>query len=127
MCNACFTSQPLKRHLYSCQCFFDSIFPQLALPNTENLPPSAFEAGCYLLIAAYVALSLLLPVLFVLLRASVSAIVSVPKTTVHEDGHFMFRESKIGMPYDRVVAPPSSNPIILEQLQQTQLRRPVFF
>lgn len=54
-------------------------------------------------------LSLLVPIICILCRFGVSAIVSMPKAPINKNRYVLIKENKIGMPFNIVVASPSGN------------------
>lgn len=75
----------------------------------------------------HVALSLLCPVFFVLLRTCVPAIVAVPKAAVNKKRNAFAQKDEIRMTFDRVSPSPTRDPVLMENLNQREFRRSILF
>ena len=75
----------------------------------------------------HVPLALFLPIFLMIGRASVSAVMPMPETTVHKHSDFLLWEHEIWMPFYRVVSPPACNPVLLEYFNQPQFCGLVLF
>ena len=69
---------------------------------------------------------LFLPILLMIDRASVSAIMSMPDAAVHKHGNLFLWEHEIGMALYWVVSPPTGDSVLLEYFNQPQFRGLVF-
>ena len=75
----------------------------------------------------HVPLALFLPILLMIDRASVSAIMSMPEAAVHKHGNLFLWEHEIGMALYWVVSPPTCDSVLLEYFNQPQFRGLVLF
>lgn len=104
------------------------IFPlQFTFPNSQYCPISRYEHICYFLIMFHVPLTLFLPILPMVDRASISAVVPMPEATVHEYSDFLLRKYKIRVAFYRVIPPPAFDSVLLKYFNQSQFGRLVLF
>ena len=76
---------------------------------------------------SHIALSLFNPILSVICGAGISAIMSMPKTSVYEYSDFLIKENKIRMSFNFIISSPARYSILLENLYQLKFRRLVIF
>jgi hypothetical protein len=67
---------------------------QFALPNRDNVPASSAQRYSHLIVSELVALDLTLPPIRAC-RSSIPTLMTVPKTTMNEDGDSMFMQDDI--------------------------------
>ncbi len=65
---------------------------------------------------SYVFLSLSFPVFSVIRRSSISAIMSMPKTSIYKNGDAFFKEDEIGVSFYFVISSPGSYVMFCEVL-----------
>jgi hypothetical protein len=69
---------------------------QFALPNRDNVPASSAQRYSYLIVSELVALDLTLPPIRACRSSTkIPTLMTVPKTTMNEDGDSMFRQDEI--------------------------------
>ena len=71
----------------------------------------------------YIPFPFLLPILLVICRTGVPAIMPMPETAVYKYRYFLFRKHKIGMAFDRIISPPASDTILFEYFNQAKFCR----
>ena len=101
--------------------FRDLLFFDVALPDPHDLPAFLREGFRDGLVSLFVALDFLLPVIKVIARGHVATVVSMPETSVREEGKAQFWKHKIGMPHNLHAAPPTRDLARLEYLDQAHL------
>ena len=90
--------------------FFD-----LAFPYPNHIPPYSGKVFRYLLVSPNGSFPLFCPILFVLLRASIPEVVTIPETPIGKNDGFQFGESEIRFPGKGVVASPTFHAVGLKK------------
>lgn len=94
----------------------------LALPNPHHLPTFFRQNLADQSVALLVAGAFGVPIRFILGGFGVAAVVTVPETTVGENGDALFGKDEIRFAGEGVVAPPAFYAVGFEELDQFQLR-----
>ena len=75
----------------------------------------------------YIAFSLFNPIFSVICGAGISAIMSVPKTSVYEYSDFLIKENEIRMSFNFIIPSPACYSILFENLYQLEFRGLIVF
>lgn len=98
------------------------IFPlQLTFPNPQHDPTPRREHGRYFPIALHVPLTFFLPIIPMVGGVGVSAIMPMPEAAVHKHSNLFLGKDKIGAPFYRIIPSPARDPILFENVDQSQL------
>lgn len=97
-------------------------FFEVALPKAYDFPASLSQFLCDRLVPCFVAFDLLLPVLGIIGRDDVAAIVTVPETAVGKKRNPFVRKNKIGMTREAIISAPALDALGSENLDQPALR-----
>ena len=104
------------------QYFTKGFFFNFTFPNPHHVPASPGKCFRYVLVSPYVSLPLFGPILFVLFRAGIPAVMTMPETPISENGSFQFRKNKIRFPGNGVVASPTFYAVGLEKGNEAHFR-----
>lgn len=70
--------------------------------------------GGYFLAVLNITFTLFLPIILMIRRARVSAIMPMPKASINKYGYFLLWKYKIRMPLYGIVSPPTGNVVFFE-------------
>lgn len=105
----------------SAECWFLSILLQLVLPNANDVPPRSAQLPIDQKISFPVALNFGSPKYPVRFGLHITLGAAMPKTSIHEDSHFLLQKDEVGFANNRVVPPPTSNLVGSKQFHQCHL------
>jgi hypothetical protein len=106
----------------------DKLFvAQFTFPEPNNRPAARAEIFAYFGVAAAIALYFLPPVGFVVFRFCIAAVMTVPKTTVHEHRYFLREKHKIRFAESGIISSPTGEPTRFEKGDKPQFGRSVAF
>ena len=98
--------------------FLKIAFLDFTFPNSYNLPTFLGQFICYGFISLFIALYFLFPVFCIVRRGNISAIVTMPKTSVCEKRNTLLGKDKIRMSYEPIISAPAHYMLRFEHLNQ---------
>jgi hypothetical protein len=99
-----------------------SILLQLVLPNANDVPPRSAQLPIDQQISFPVALNFGSPKSPVRFGLHITLGAAMPKTSIHEDSHFLLQKDEVGYANNRVVPPPTSNLVGSKQFYHRKFR-----